>query len=342
MDLLPTPEQDEIAASVAAVLANELPTDRMRELMTAPVPIDRALWSRAGGLGWFTLGLPEGLGGVGYGLPEEALIFREIGKVIAPGPFAATVIATRLAAAAGDLELAGALGAGELVAGLGSPRAGTVMTLGAEVTGQLELYDAAWADLVLVLEPDAAVLVDASDLKNVTELACIDDATRLARGSFESAPARVWMADGNDFLHRGAVLVAAQLAGMAEAVRDRATAYAKVRVQFGHPIGSYQAVKHACADMAIRAEAAISQVFFAAVAVETGRRDAAFQASAAKIVAADAAHRNAAANVQIHGGMGFTFEQDAHLYVKRAHVLGQAFGSTALHLGLALQRGPQD
>lgn len=342
MDLLPTPEQEEIAASVAAVLARELPADRRRELLSASVPIDRDLWSRAAGLGWFTLGLPEALGGVGYGLPEEALVFRQIGAALAPGPFAATVVAARLAAVAGDLQLAAAIGAGELVVGLGSVRAGARTALAREVTADLDLYDASWADLVLLVEPDAAVLVEASLLDGVTELACIDDATRLATGRFESAAVRARSLDVDDLWQRGAVLVAAQLAGMAEAVRDRATAYAKVRVQFGQPIGAYQAVKHACADMAVRAEAALSQVLFAAVAVETGRPDAAFQASAAKIVAVDAARRNAAANVQIHGGMGFTFEQDAHLYLKRSHLLDQAFGSTTLHLALALERAPQD
>jgi alkylation response protein AidB-like acyl-CoA dehydrogenase len=116
--------------------------------------------------------------------------------------------------------------------------------------------------------------------------------------------------------------------------------YAEARVQFGQPIGAYQAVKHSCADMAIRAEAAASELFFAALAFEGARTDAAFQVSAAKVVAADAARCNAAANVQIHGGMGFTFEQDAHLYVKRSHVLEHAFGSSTYHLSRVLDAAP--
>jgi alkylation response protein AidB-like acyl-CoA dehydrogenase len=131
---------------------------------------------------------------------------------------------------------------------------------------------------------------------------------------------------------RASVLAAAALVGIAEATRDMAAEYSKVRVQFGKPIGAYQAIKHRCADMAVRAEAASSQVLFAALSIDEGRPDDAFQAASAKVVASDAAIRNAADNIQIHGGMGYTFEHDAHLYLKRAHVFDRIAGDSRQHL----------
>jgi alkylation response protein AidB-like acyl-CoA dehydrogenase len=127
---------------------------------------------------------------------------------------------------------------------------------------------------------------------------------------------------------RGFVLAAASLTGIAEATRDISAAHAVSRVQFDRPIGANQAVKHPCADMAVRAELAWAQTLFAALTTDERREDAEFHAVAAKVVAADAAERNAAATVQVLGGMGFTFEHDANLYLKRAYVLGHAFGDT--------------
>lgn len=342
MDLLPTPEQEEIARSTASFLAKELPITRLRDLLEGPSAVDRAVWGRAAALGWFALGLPEDLGGVGYGLAEEVLVFREIGRGVAPGPMVATVLGARLAARAGRSELAASIVAGDTVVGLGAPRPGVPAEIEERVSAELDLLDGAWADLVLVAAPHGAALIEVSDLDAVTVIPCIDEATRLARGRAESVDAQAFVSTHTEDLYRrGTVLTSAMLTGIAEAVRDQATDFAKNRVQFGKPIGSYQAVKHACADMAIRSEAAASQLFFAALSVDTDRPDAGFQASAAKIVAADAARRNAAANVQIHGGMGFTFEQDAHLYVKRAQVLEQVFGPTAYHLAVALESGPE-
>lgn len=342
MDLLPTPEQEEIAHSTASFLAKELPITRLRELMDGPSTIDRAVWARAAALGWFALGLAEDVGGVGYGLAEEVLVFREIGRALAPGPVVPTVLAARLAGRAGKSELAASIIAGDTVVGLGLPKPGAPAEIGDRVSAELDLFDGAWADLVLVAAPTGAALIAVPDLVDLAEISCIDEATRLSRGRAETVTTLTFApTEAEDLYRRGAVLTSAMLVGIAEATRDQATDFAKSRVQFGKPIGSYQAIKHLCADMAIRSEAAVSQVFFAALAIDTDRPDAAFQAAAAKIVASDAARRNAAANVQIHGGMGFTFEQDAHLYVKRAQVLEQMFGPTAYHLALALESGPE-
>jgi alkylation response protein AidB-like acyl-CoA dehydrogenase len=342
MDLLPTAEQEEIARSTASFLAKELPVSRLRERLDEPSPIDRAIWARAAALGWLALGLAEDVGGVGYGLAEEVMVFREIGRALAPGPLLASVLGARLAAASGDRALSESIVSGGTVVGLALPRPGTSTALAPEVSADLDIFDGTWADVVLIVQPAGAALLPVSELTGVAPLPCIDETIRLSTGRADGISALAFLpAETDDLYRRGAVLTAAVLAGIAEATRDEATEYAKSRTQFGKAIGSYQAVKHACADMAIRSEAAASQVFFAALSIDSARGDAGFQAAAAKVVASDAARRNSAANVQIHGGMGFTFEQDAHLYVKRSQVLEQTFGSTAYHLALALESGPE-
>jgi len=135
-------------------------------------------------------------------------------------------------------------------------------------------------------------------------------------------------------------MVAAMLVGIAEATRDLSAEHAKTRVQFGRPIGVHQAIKHRCADMAVRAEAAGSQMLLAALCVESGRADATFQAAAAKVVATDAAVANAASTIQVHGGMGFTSEHDAHLFLERAHVLDHLLGDRRQHLARLVELPP--
>jgi alkylation response protein AidB-like acyl-CoA dehydrogenase len=131
-----------------------------------------------------------------------------------------------------------------------------------------------------------------------------------------------WVPAAQGALHRQAqLLVAAQLLGMAEASRDMAVDYAQVRMQFGQPIGAFQAVKHRCANMAIGAEALRAQLVLAAIAERDGWPDAAFQVDACRLLAARCALANAGANIQMHGGIGFTAECDAHLFLLRAHLL---------------------
>jgi alkylation response protein AidB-like acyl-CoA dehydrogenase len=135
------------------------------------------------------------------------------------------------------------------------------------------------------------------------------------------------MDDASALRLRATVLVAAELAGIATATAEQSTQYAKDREQFGVPVGSFQAVKHRCADMAVRAEAATSLVRYAALAVRDGLPDAAFHADAARAVAARNAIENAQINVQNHGGIGFTWEHTAHRYVTRAQVRSRTLGT---------------
>ena len=334
MDLLPSPEQDEIVAAVAALLAAELPTPPAGpapDPAAGPPPLDRALWARCAGLGWFGLGLDPAAGGVGYGLAEEALVFREVGRHLAPGPFLPTVLGARVAVAAGVADIAGAILGGAAVVGLAELRDGRCTA--EEVAGELDLYDCAGAELVLVATPEGAALVEPAALEAMEPVACLDPGTGMATARAPHVRPLAWVpGEVEPTFQRGAVLVAAMLSGVAEAARDLGAGHARERIQFGRPIGVHQAVKHACTDMAVRAEAAACQTFLAALTVEEGLDDAAFQVASAKVVAGDAALRNARANIQVHGGMGFTWEHGAHRLLKRAHLLGGLFGDRYHHL----------
>src|SRR6202034_2275776 len=182
-----------------------------------------------------------------------------------------------------------------------------------------------------------------ADLGDLTVLECIDPTARLARATTTgAAPVVAVVADVDPVGLRGSALVAAELTGIAEATAALSAEHAKDRIQFGRPIGVNQAVKHPCADMAVRAELAWAQTTVAALTVEEERSDADLQCRSALVAAADAAERNAAATVQVLGGMGFTFEHDANLYVKRAFLLGQLLGPVRPTLRrLVLLPGPQ-
>ncbi len=316
MDLLPTPEQEEIATSVATLLGTRLPMARVRELHDDDAGVDADVWLTCAAQGWFGLGLAESGGGVGYGLAEEALLFREIGRHLAPGPMLASVLAARVAT---GVEQAAILD-------------GTVRVALVErrADGGADVYDHVGADLGLLVTGGGAELVALDAFGDLTPVACIDPGTRLATAS--EVDIRPLASSDEPIFARGSVLAASMAAGVAEATRDLSAEHARTRVQFGKPIGVNQAIKHACTDMAVRCEAATSQVILAALGVEAGMSDAPYQASAAKVVATDAAMRNARATIQVHGGMGFTWEHDAHLYLKRAHVLETILGDRRHHL----------
>lgn len=329
MDLLQTPDQEAIVASVSGFLAKRMPLAAVRERRGDSAAFDREDWKRCAELGWFGLGVAEDFGGVGYTPAEEALLFREIGRILAPGPFLPTVLGAHIAAAAGHAGLCQDIIAGDTVVGLGQPRRDRPADIGAEVSGPLDLVDAADTDLVAVIGAGGAALLKTSDLGMSEPEPAIDPGARLASAHPDGVPALAHTDPAPVFV-RGLVLAAALQTGIAEATRDMAVEHAKTRVQFGRPIGVNQAIKHRCADMAIRAEAAYSQVLFAALALGSGRSDAEFQALSAKIVADNAAVTNAAENIQVHGGMGYAYEHDSHLYVKRARTVER------------LLRGPQE
>ena len=333
MDLLPTPEQDEIVATVRSQLVTDFDLHALAASDGADVVVDAALWQRCAELGWFGLGLAEELGGVGYTLAEETLLFAELGAHVTPGPFLATVLGARVAAIGGADDVAAGILSGTTTVALGE-----VESDGDGGT-QLRVSDHGGADLVLVVGGNRVELVDTTAL-DLRHEASIDLLVPLATADTPTV-APVAALDGDaaaDVILRGDVLVAAQLAGIAVGTAAQSTEYAQDRQQFGVAIGSFQAVKHRCADMAVRAEVATSQVRLAALALLDGRDDAAFQCEAARVVATDSAITNAHVNVLNHGGIGFTWEHTAHRYVTRAQVLSRTLGDRREHLRRLLEQ----
>jgi alkylation response protein AidB-like acyl-CoA dehydrogenase len=306
MNLAPSALQNELAAAARQWLGRELPLEHLRKAANADGALpDDSHWVVMAELGWFGLGLPEQCGGLGFGAAEQVMLFRELGRALAPGPVLASVIGAHAAAGAGSLDLARDIAEGR-------------RRVAAVVAGRV--VDGGAGDLGVILDSEGAELVE---LVATEPLVATDPLGRVARVSQSLPVLRVedpWLPA------RGHVLAAAQLLGIIEAVRDMSVTYANARTQFGRPIGSFQAVKHRCADMAVAAYASTGQVNQAALYVDDRRPSAAFHAAAAYLVAARAAARCAADNIQNHGGIGFTWEHDAHLFLKRANVLANLFG----------------
>jgi alkylation response protein AidB-like acyl-CoA dehydrogenase len=317
MDLTLGPEQEAIRDAIRDVLAERLPMARVRALLDTESAIDEALWREAAALGWFGLGLPEAAGGAGYGPAEEMILFVELARALAPGPWLGTIVAAH--ALAGSAVPGGA----HRVALVDDP--GDTVVAGAVLDA---VVDGAAAASVLVLGARRVIHAPAV---TVASAAAIDPTRRLARLRVDGAPATL-DADPGALRRLATILVAAEAVGVAERTLELSVEYAKVRQQFGRPIGSFQAVKHRCADMAVRTEVARSVVTYAAVALAENDPQAERHAHVAKALATDAALANAADNVQNHGGMGYTWEADAHLYLKRAWMLEHGFGTRAAHL----------
>jgi alkylation response protein AidB-like acyl-CoA dehydrogenase len=318
VDLTLGPEQEAIRDAVRGMLATRLPMKRVRALLDDPTGIDAEVWREAGSLGWFALGLPESAGGAGYGAAEQMILFVELGRALAPGPWLGTVLAAH--ALVGRAEHGAIVAGTHRVALVDDPDDAAGDTIDA-------VADAGSADSVLILGRralrHAAVRVEAS-------APGIDPTRRLARLRLD-APTDI-PGDAPALRRIATLLVAAEAVGVAERTLELSVEYAKVRQQFGKPIGSFQAVKHRCADMAVRTEVARSVTTYAAVALADGEPDAARYVHDAKALATDAALANASDNVQNHGGMGYTWEADAHLFLKRAWMLEHAFGTRARHL----------
>lgn len=329
MRLIPTEDQQQLIQAAAEFLGTRLGTDVTRRGRGADEVVSGVVWREAAALGLLATGLPEACGGLGLGLVEEYLVLREVGRVPSPGPFLPGILAAHVAHAAGEDTLAEALVSGETRAGLLVPDGEG--SSGGEHTAYV--IDTPREGVVLLLDSSTARLLDVGDITEPEPLDSLDPATPLTRARLAGTRPRAQAdADAPAIEVRALVLTAALLSGIAEGTLAASVAHAKVREQFGRPIGVNQAVKHRCADMALEAEAAASQSAFAAAAFDGGRPDAEYQALAAVVMAARAARENAAANVQLHGGMGFTAESDAHLFVKRAEILEHVFGSRATHL----------
>ncbi len=322
MYLAPEGDEAEIAHAAASFLADAMPIDRLHGAESADMsPQLRAL---LGEMGWFALAVPEELGGSGLSAVEHALFFREAGRQCAPVDLLAQCLAANTAS---DTVLRQALIAGETGAGL--------LVADGE---SCRLFGSASAEWGLLAAQDSASLHTLADL-DAAPCPALDPANSMRLIGKLPAPAE--SASGNRIWRLGQLGTAAMLVGIAEAALDLIVEYAQVRETFGKKIGSWQAVRHPCADMAVRVEAARAQLWYAAAALKEDRADAAAHLDAAKHIANQAAHANADSCIQLHGGIGVTDEHHAHLLLKHAMLLSRLFGakrgllSRLLHAELA-------
>jgi alkylation response protein AidB-like acyl-CoA dehydrogenase len=330
MDLMPSAEQETIRDAIRTMLRERMPAERVRAAMASDAPVDRAFWRQAAELGWLGLALPETKGGAGYGLPEATILFTELGRGMVPGPWLGSVVAA--SALAGTPRAAGVLDGTTLAALVDDPTdaLGAGPVLDGSVAG---VVDADLVNTFVVVGSKTVRIADAGTAGlEVRAGLSMDPTRRLGTITARGAKATSLDAAAAALRRMATVLVAAEAVGVAERTLEMSVEFAKVRQQFGKPIGTFQAIKHRCADMATRAEVARAVVVFASVAVEDGEPDADFHVHSAKALAADAAIQNATDNVQNHGGMGYTWESDAHLYLKRARVLEHVCGSRMAHL----------
>ena len=322
IDFLPDQSQEQAQESFISFLSREAPITRLRKPQDTSAPRDAQLWKPMADLGWLGLGVAQDQGGLGLGIADEMLLFVQAGRHLISPALLSTVMGAHLVGALGQAQLASDIIEGRAPVGLASAtRPGQ---LGARCNGVFHCYDAAQCDWLVAWDTTGIALLPKSAFMARERVACLDETVLLEVASLHDAVPAAWVpAVQAPLQHHATILNAAMLVGLAQGARDLAVSYAKIREQFGKPIGSFQAIKHMCADMAVRCEAASAQTIFGALARHESRPDLAFQAASAKSIAVDAAIENGAAAVRVHGGMGFTAECEAHLFLKRAHILDQ-------------------
>jgi alkylation response protein AidB-like acyl-CoA dehydrogenase len=317
-----TEDQQEFGAAVRGYLAERFDLAAVRGVVQDAVDDPggdgnpATLWKAAGEQGWLAVTVPEEFDGLGLGLVEAQVIARALGAGVAPGPWRGTVLAAEAIRLAGTDEQKAAwlprLAAAEAVGALASSDALTAVEYGAI------------ADVVVTT--DGRLVTGASG----TPRGSYDGTVRLADltgGTVEELAGPVEA----EIRARAAVLAAADLVGVAREALTRTVAYDRERRQFGVPVGSFQAIKHALADLHCTVTMAEHAVLYAAHAVEVGAEDAALAVAVAKAKAGDAAVASTGAMIQYHGGIGYTWEHEAHLFYKRAKRLAGQWGDSGTH-----------
>ncbi|TYB41931.1 acyl-CoA dehydrogenase family protein [Actinomadura chibensis] len=348
-DLLYGEIEEDLRASVREVLGDKAPWTSVLAGTEEDAPYDAALWDAvAARLGCAGLPVPEDLGGAGASWRETAVVMEELGRSAAPVPFlTSAVMATAALLAAGERDLLGRLAAGDAVAVLAVPFStapgddvpgvagvpGVAAADGA-LTGEVAaVADGLAADVLLVPASGGLYAVDAADARR-TAVTSLDMTRRLADVAFASAPARR-VAAGPDAVRAGLLTGAAMLAseqlGLAERCLDDTVAHVKARYQFGRPVGSYQGLKHRLADLWTSITQARAVARHAAASVAAGDGDAPVAVAVAQAHCSGVAVRAAEECVQMHGGIGFTWEHPAHLFLKRAKADSIALGTADRH-----------
>jgi len=360
-----TEEQELIRAEVRKLLDQHAPLERVREISESGASTDPALWARMAELGWVGLTMPEEHGGVGLDLETLIVVLEETGRSLFPSPLISTVLASKATERFGSSEqqarwLPG-LAAGTSVGTFAFlERSDTLSPEGIQAAAKADgdelilsgeklfVTDAGSADLFVVAlrmgaEPEAISLVvversapgveaedfDGMDLTKKLGRLRLED-VRVGRdgclGELGAAwPAASWLLD------LGAALVTAEAVGAAEAALDATTAFARERIQFGEPIGKFQGVKHPLAEIYVDVESFRSLVYYAIWALDQDAEDAALAVSRAKAYCADAFPQAGILGVQLHGGVGYTWEYDIQLFLKRSKWIRPMFGDADHH-----------
>jgi alkylation response protein AidB-like acyl-CoA dehydrogenase len=363
-----TPEQEELRAMVREFLADRSPEAEVRRLMGTEDGFDPAVWKQMGDdLGILGLAIPEAYGGASAGFVEVGVVLEEAGRALLCAPyFSSVVLAASAILHSGDAtaredylpalasgELRGTLALAEDSGRWDDPGISLTATLSSDgwmLDGHKSfVFDGHTAGLVLVVARTSngislfAVEAGAPGFTR-SLLPTMDQTRKLARLEFSHVPARLLGPEGGAWpavsrvLDMAAVGLAAEQVGGAARVLAMAVEYAKVRHQFGRPIGSFQAIKHKCADMLIEVESAKSAAYYGLWAAAELNDELPAVASLAKAYCSDAFFHCTAENIQVHGGIGFTWEHPAHLYFKRAKSSQLLFGDPAYHRELFAQR----
>ncbi|BCP14156.1 acyl-CoA dehydrogenase [Mycobacterium paraintracellulare] len=336
MGIALTEEHRELSGVVRAFLDRRGARGAARALLEAPVEPRPDMWEELADMGWLGIHISEEFGGSGYGLEELVVVAEEFGRAVAPGPFLPTVITSAIVATRGDADtkarLLPGLVDGTTVAATGF--GGNLSFNGREVSGDAGIVlGAGLADILALRVGDDVVIVEAqAPGVNVQQVASFDATRRsgtVTLADVTSPSATVLPGAARVARALARVLVSAEAVGAAEDCLDTALAYAKVREQFGRTIGTFQAVKHHLANMLVAAEAAAAVVWDAARACAGDERELELIAACAATLAIPAYIGNAELNVHLHGGIGFTWEHDAHLHLRRAITLRALFGGSA-------------
>jgi alkylation response protein AidB-like acyl-CoA dehydrogenase len=357
-------EQQELRSTAARFLEEKSSSGVVRELMETDTGFDEATWKQMADLGWTGMAIPEEYGGLGFGFVELTVLMEEMGRKLLPAPYLSSVI----------LGANAILNAGteeqkkELLPGIadGTTRAALAFV---EPSGKWDVndievdatekggkytisgtksyvVDGHTATLLIVAAKEGEALKlftvdpDAEGVKR-TKLETLDMTRKQAKIDFNNAPATL-IGDGDGALRRtldqAAAALSAEMVGGAQQCLDMSTQYAKERYQFGRPIGSFQAIKHKCANMLMEVEMARSAAYYAGWAAAEDPEELSLAASLAKAYCSDAYFHAAAENIQIHGGIGFTWEHDAHLYFRRAKSSEIYLGDATYHRELVAQK----
>src|SRR5258708_7520570 len=359
-------EQEELRASVRRFLADRAPLTAVRELMETADGVDAGVWRQAGEqLGLQGIAIPEEYGGSGFSFVEQAIVLEELGAALYGGPYFASAVLAATALLVGNDEDAKkaylpGIASGEVIATLAFTEedgswepdairlaargdAGGSGAGGWQLDGRKSfVLDGHTARLILVVARAAgelslfAVTADARGLTR-TPVPTLDQTRKLATLDFAAAPATLIGTVGGGAavlthtLDAAAIALAAEQLGGAQRALDMTVEYLKVRHQFGRPIGSFQALKHRCADLLLEVESLRSAVQYAAAAVAEGSPEVPVLAPLLKAYASETYFHVAAESIQIHGGIGFTWEHDAHLYFKRAKASELFLGDASYH-----------